>query len=90
MKNSHTLFTGALKYLVINPKTSTFSIEDATCAVGRYCLVVGGIWIPSPREDSEVRGDPARTRVASWVWHNEDTTLFRIPRVQEGAGFHVF
>lgn len=63
MKISHTLFTSALKYFVINPKTSTFSIEDAMCAVGRYCLVVGSIWIPTPRADSEVRGDPAHTCV---------------------------
>lgn len=31
-------------------------IEDVLCAVGRHCLVVGGIWVPTPSEDSEVPG----------------------------------
>lgn len=34
--------------------------------------------------------DPAPTDLVSWIWQDEDTALFHISRVQEGAGFQVF
>lgn len=43
-----------------------------------------------PSEDSEIHGDAAPTDLESWVWPNEDTALFHISRMHEGAGFQVF
>lgn len=57
---------------------------------GQALFGVGGIWIPTPSEDSEVRGNPAPNGLVCWVWHNEDTAPFHISRVHEGAGFQVF
>lgn len=67
------------------------TIEDV-CAVNGEVLFGSGRYTDShiPGEDSEVHGDPAPTGLASRAWLHEDTALFHISRVKEGAGFQVF
>lgn len=67
------------------------TIEDV-CAVNGEVLFGSGRYTDShiPGEDSDVHGDPAPTGLASRAWLHEDTALFHISRVKEGAGFQVF
>ena len=62
------------------------------CAVNGEVLFGSGRYTDShiPGEDSEVHGYPAPTGLASRAWLHEDTALFHISRVKEGAGFQVF